>query len=82
LRNLVALREVVAMVDELYAQSVAWEESAVDWQRGFSHVHRHAGNEMVAAVGRICVGRDKARVLMGEQRAVCYERQNQALANV
>lgn len=72
LRHLPALRQVVLLVANMFAESVEWEKSMVPWRREFAGVYRHAGNEMVIAVAQLCGGYDHARMISGEQREICY----------
>jgi len=72
----VALRQVMLLVANAYADSVAWERSASDWQRNHSDVLRHAGNEMIFAVAQICGGYEHARKISLEQRTVCHLNQH------
>lgn len=72
----VSLRQVVLLVANTYADSVAWEHSHAPWQRAHADVLRHAGNEMVFAVAQICGGYDHARMISAEQRTVCYRTQH------
>lgn len=67
-----ALRQVVLLVTNMYADSVAWEKSDVDWQRDWSDHNRHAGMEMVIAVAMIVGGYEHARAISLEQRVICY----------
>lgn len=76
LRNLAALRQVALLVTNTYADSVAWANSAVPWQRAFADCYRHCGNEMVFAVAALCGGYDHLRSIAQEQRVMCYEVQH------
>lgn len=72
LKNLPALRQVVLLVTNLYADSVAWERCGEEWKQDWADHNRHAGMEMVVATAQICGGYDHARVISQEQRAVCW----------
>jgi hypothetical protein len=72
LAHIAALRQVVLLVTNLYADSVAWERSAVKWQAQWADHNRHAGMEMVVAVAQICGGYAHARAISREQRCICY----------
>lgn len=76
LRNLCALRQVVLLVTNMYADSVKWENGKELWQREFANCYRHCGNEMLIAVAQICGGYDHARTISLEQRSICYETQH------
>lgn len=71
-RNMVELRRVVLLVNNLYADSVAWEKSNVAWQRDWADHNRHVGMEMVIAVAQIVGGYDHGRQVSQEQRAICW----------
>ena len=73
LRNLAALRAVVLVIGNAYADSVAWEQSLVEWQRAWADHNRHAGMERVIAVAQICGGYEHARALSAEHRCICWE---------
>ena len=72
LKHLAALRAVVLVIGNAYADSVAWEKSAVEWQRAWADHNRHAGMEMVIAVAQICGGYEHARSVSAEQRCICW----------
>lgn len=72
----VALRQVVLLVANTYADSVAWEKSPLLWQREHADVLRHCGNEMVFAVAQLCGGYEHARTISLEQREICYHTQH------
>jgi hypothetical protein len=72
LKNLAALRAVVLVIGNLYADSVGWEKSLVAWQRNWSDHNRHAGMEMVIAVAQICGGYEHGRAISEEQRCICW----------
>lgn len=76
LRNLPALRQVVLLIANMYADSVAWENEGQQWQREFSNCYRHAGNEMVFAVAQLCGGFEHVRSVSAEQREICYRTQH------
>ena len=71
LKNIAALRQVVLIVTNAYADSVAWEKSGVEWKRNWADHNRHAGLEMVLAVAMILGGYDHARAISPEQREIC-----------
>jgi len=73
LKNLPSLRQLVLVINNMYADSVAWERSTVDWHRDWADHNRHVGMEMVVAVAQICGGYDHARAISMEQRAICYQ---------
>lgn len=66
------LKQVVLNCTNAYADTLAWEKSAVPWQREFADHYRHFGAEMVIAVAQICGGYDHARGLSLELRATCW----------
>ena len=72
LQHLPALRAVVLLVTNLYADSVLWEQSGEAWQRQWADHNRHAGMEMVVAIAQICGGYEHARAISREHRAICY----------
>lgn len=72
LKNAAALRAVVLLVTNLYADAVAWEKSPDAWQRDWADHNRHAGMEMVIAVAQLCGGYEHARLVSREQRHICY----------
>lgn len=72
LRNLNALRAVVLMVTNMYADSVKWEKSLLPWRREWADHARHVGMEMVIAVAQIAGGYEHGRRISEEQRAICY----------
>lgn len=76
LRNMFALRAVVLLVTNMYADSVAWERSSLPWRREFANCYRHCGNEMLIAVAQICGGFDHAQTISLEQRELCYNTQH------
>lgn len=72
LRHMFALRQVVLLVANMYADSIAWEKEPEQWKREFANCYRHCGNEMLIAVAQICGGYDHARQFSLEQRELCY----------
>lgn len=72
LKHLAELKTLALLVTNSYADSVAWEESSVEWQRDWADHNRHAGMEMVIAVAQICGGYEHARALSQEYRVVCW----------
>lgn len=72
LRNLAALRQLVLNCTNAYADSFMWEQSPVEWQRGFADHYRHFGAEMVLAVAGICGGYEHMRSISPELRTVCW----------
>lgn len=72
LQHLVALRQLVLNVTNLYADSVQFERSDVAWQREWSDHNRHAGQELVLAVACICGGYQHMRTISAEQRVMCH----------
>lgn len=52
------LYEVVQLVTNSYADSIAWEHDPVSWRRKWADTLRFAGNEMVLAVAGMCGGWD------------------------
>lgn len=76
LRHLFALRAVVLLVTNMYADSIAWANGPAPWQREFANCYRHCGNEMLIAVAQICGGYDHARTISLEQREQCYHTQH------
>lgn len=72
LRNLPALRAVAYNVTGVYADTVAWENSAVEWQRQWADMHRHCSNDMALAVATICGGYAHGRMVLPELRVMAY----------
>lgn len=72
LKHLAALQGLVLIITNMYADSVAWERSQVQWQRDWADHNRHVGMEMVIAVAQICGGYEHARAISQEQRVVCW----------
>jgi hypothetical protein len=72
LKHLPALRQLVLVINNLYADSVAWENSPLPWRRDWADHNRHAGMEMVIAVAQICGGYEHARAISQEQRSICW----------
>jgi hypothetical protein len=72
LKNLPALQRLVLIVNNMFADSVAWERSGDSWQRDWADHARHVGMEMVVAVAQICGGYEHGRAISREQRAICY----------
>ena len=70
LKHRLTLNPIIVLVTNLYADSVAWEQSAEAWQQAFSDHARHAGAEMVLAVAGIVGGYPHMRRLSAETRAV------------
>lgn len=72
LKHLAELKRLVLIINNSYADVVAWEKSPDAWQRAWADHHRHVAMEMGIAVAQICGGYDYARQLSQEQRAICY----------
>lgn len=72
LQHIEALRQVAVSATNLYADSVAWEQSPMPWHRHFADWARHAGAEMVLAVAHLCGGYEHMRSLSLELRTICY----------
>ena len=66
------LKQVVYNCTNLYADSVAWEKSKVQWQRDFADWARHSGAEMVLAIAGIVGGYAHMRNISLELRTVNY----------
>ena len=73
LKHMAALRQLVLVINNLYADTVKWEKSKVAWQRDFADHNRHCGMEMVVAVAQICGGYDHGRKISEEQREICWQ---------
>jgi hypothetical protein len=73
LKHLEALRQHIIVCTNIYADSVAWENSPIPWQREWADHNRHVGMEMVICVASICGGYRHARLISQEQRAVCWD---------
>ncbi len=73
LKHLPALRQLVLVINNLFADAVAWEKSQDEWKRDWADHNRHAGMEMVVAVAQICGGYEHARLISREQRAICWQ---------
>lgn len=76
IRHLLALRSVVMLVINMYADSVSWEFGHEQWKRDLANCYRHAGNEMVFAVAQLCGGYEHVRTVSQEQRQICYLKQH------
>ena len=72
-QNCVALSVVEALINNDYADSVAWEKSEVDWQKKHADVLRHSGYHMFFAVVLLLAGRDKLREISARFRAYSHE---------
>ena len=72
LKHRLTLNPVILNTTNLYADSVAWEQSEVAWQREFADYARHGGGEMVMAVAGIVGGYPHMRAISQEFRAVNY----------
>lgn len=66
------LKQVVLNCANAYADTLAWEQSPVDWQRQWADHYRHFGAEMVIAVAQLCGGYDHGRLLSLELRQICW----------
>ncbi len=66
------LKQVVLNCTNAYADTLAWEKSAVAWQQQFADHYRQFGAEMVIAVAQITGGYDHARGISLELRTVCW----------
>lgn len=66
------LGQAMATCTQLYAQSVEWEESKVDYQRNFSDWARHAWLDVVLAVAKICGGHEHMMAVAPELRAMSH----------
>lgn len=55
-----------------YADSVRWEQSAVEWQRNFSDWARHGWLDVCLVVAYICGGYENMRNESAELRTVSY----------
>lgn len=73
LENLVALRQLAVNCTNAYADSVAWEQSEVGWQRNFADHYRHFGAEMVLAIASICGGYAHMREVSKVLREICWK---------
>lgn len=60
------------LINNTYADSVSWENSALQWQRVDSNVLRHAGIDMFFALILIYCGYDKLREISAEFRTNCH----------
>jgi hypothetical protein len=78
LRHIAELRGLAMCITNMYADSVAWEKSQIPWQHQFADCYRHAGNEMIMAVARLCGGWEHARKFSQSQRIVCWVNQHKA----
>lgn len=75
-RHLPYLFGIVNAVLHLYADSVKFENAGEEWKQQFANCYRHAGNEMLLAVGNLCGGFDHAREFSEKQREICYATQH------
>lgn len=71
-RNRQELQRLVLVITNMYADSVAWEKSRVEWQQVWADHNRHVGMEMVVAVAQLCGGYEHGRAISAEQRLICY----------
>lgn len=67
-----ALKPLVYLITNQYADSVAWEKSKEQWKREYSEWARHCGAEMVLAVAGIVGGYQHMRAISLELRTVNY----------
>lgn len=72
LKNMATLKEAMMTNTLNYADSVATEESQVEWQRQFSDWARHGWVQVCLTVARICGGFDHAKSLSMELRTMSY----------
>ena len=72
LKHAAALKPLVYVITNQYADSVAWEHSPDEWKRNFSEWARHAGAEMVLAVAQIVGGYQHMRNISLELRTVNF----------
>lgn len=72
LKNLLGLRQIVLLCNNVFADSVLWEKSDVPWKKQWSDHSRHVAMEMVVAVAQICGGYEHGRIISQEQRNVCW----------
>jgi len=72
LRHMAELKRLLLVINNLYADTVAWEKSSEAWKREFADHNRHCGMEIVVAVAQICGGYEHARRISAEQREICY----------
>lgn len=72
LKHLPELRRLVLIINNAYADSVAFEKSTLEWQRQWADHNRHVAMELAIAVAQICGGYNYARTLSQEQRALCW----------
>jgi len=57
---------------DTYLDSVHWEKAPELWKRQWAEVMRHAGNEVIMAVGMICGGWETVRKLSAPWMASCF----------
>ena len=69
-RHEAALKPLVYLITNQYADSVKWEKSKEPWQREYSEWARHSGAEMVLAVAAIVGGYQHMRAISLELRTV------------
>lgn len=72
LKHLPALRQVVLLINNMYADAALWEIATDTWKRDWADHNRHAAMEMVVVVAQICGGYDHGRRISQEQRAICW----------
>lgn len=72
LKNAAALKAAMMLNTINYADSVAWEDSKVDWQRQFSDWSRHGWIDVCLTIARICGGYDHAKAISLELRTNSY----------
>lgn len=70
------LNPVILNIANLYADSVAWSGSEVDWQNAFADYARHGGSEMFLTVAGIVGGYTHQRAVSLELRAGHYAREH------
>lgn len=68
--SLIVLEQVI---NNTYADSVEWENDALEFKRRDSMVLRHAGIEMFFAIILLTAGRESLRKISSRFRAQCHE---------
>lgn len=71
-RHMAALKQLVLVITNCYADAVRWEGHLDKWKADWADHNRHVGMEMVIAVAQLCGGYSHARMISQEQRTICW----------
>ena len=72
LKNMATLKAAMKTCTHQYAESVAWEESQVEWQKNYADWARHSWLDVCLTVAEICGGWDHRVSVAEELRTVSY----------